>query len=139
MPTDCTWIRVDHRHAVLQLIAKADSTSRLIVATARLKTTGDDLVHQPTVDQHIDARIRGLDLDHPQEGTPVHAHRIQFNRSRPETPVPLYKLGGVLVILSCTQSEHHILAIRVRYFQHDLHCTAGIKTAAESAGQTCAF
>ncbi|MNN76619.1 hypothetical protein D3C81_1930170 [compost metagenome] len=59
-------IGMDHRHAVLQLIAKADRSAGLVVATAGLEATGDHLVHQPAIDHDIDARVGGLDLNHAQ-------------------------------------------------------------------------
>ncbi|MNN53909.1 hypothetical protein D3C81_1686970 [compost metagenome] len=38
-------VGMDHRHAVLQLIAKADGAAGLIVATTGLEAAGDHLIH----------------------------------------------------------------------------------------------
>src|SRR5438093_3517854 len=55
------------RHHILQLIAKTERTSRLIVAAARPETAREGLVQQPTVCQNIDRRIGCLHI-HCAEG-----------------------------------------------------------------------
>ncbi|MNR46199.1 hypothetical protein D3C85_1651360 [compost metagenome] len=85
---------MDHRHAVLQLIAKADGAAGLIVATAGLEATGDHLVHQPAIDHDIDARVGGLDLNHAQLRTPMLAYRLEFCGGCPQAAVLLNQVQG---------------------------------------------
>jgi hypothetical protein len=46
--------RQQHRHHVLQLIAEAEGSARLVVARPRPQTAADVLVNEPPVHQHVE-------------------------------------------------------------------------------------
>ena len=53
---------VDERRGVLELVSEAEGTAGLVVAAARPQAAGHRLVDQPAVDQHVQRRVRCLDL-----------------------------------------------------------------------------
>ncbi|MCY1394870.1 hypothetical protein D9M71_97980 [compost metagenome] len=80
---------MDHCHAVLQLIAKADGAAGLVVATAGLEATGDHLVHQPAICHDVDAWVGRLDLNHAKQRTPMLAYCLELHGGHPQASVLL--------------------------------------------------
>ncbi|MNP10505.1 hypothetical protein D3C76_1026580 [compost metagenome] len=130
-------IGMEHRHAVLQLIAKADGAAGLIVATAGLEATGDHLVHQPAIDHHIDARVGGLDLDHVQLRTPMLAYRFELRGGRGQAAVLMNQAQGGRRVPGCTEAEDHVLLFTAVEVQGHLDRRARIEAATGAARQAC--
>ena len=63
--------RMDERHDVLQLVAKAIGAAGLVERRARPDTTGQRLVEQPAVHQHVERAVRRLDLTAPSSSLPA--------------------------------------------------------------------
>src|SRR4051794_17175387 len=65
MPTGLLGCRVHERHHVLQLVAGAVGAARLIEARPSPEPTGEHLIDEPAIDEHIEGWIRRLDANRP--------------------------------------------------------------------------
>src|SRR5688572_9271002 len=70
-------LSVQQRHDVLQLIAEAERTARLVMAAARPEAARQRLVEEPAVYYQVEGAVRGLDLYRAQGALPVLLHRAQ--------------------------------------------------------------
>ena len=70
-------LRDRERHDVLELIAKAIRATRLIERRARPDATGERLIEQPAVEQHVHRPIRCRHLHRAEHVVPVLHHRAQ--------------------------------------------------------------
>ena len=66
-------LRGDQRHAVLQLVAEAVGTARLVERRARPDAAGQRLIQQPAVQHDIHRPVGGLHLDRAEHIVPVAA------------------------------------------------------------------
>ena len=61
---------IEERQHILQLVTEAIGSARLAEGRSSPNATGQILVEQPTVEQQIEGRFRGFDLDGGQEILP---------------------------------------------------------------------
>src|SRR5205807_284155 len=71
------WIRMHQSHRVLQLIAKAVSAARLVIAAACPKAAGERLIHEPAVGQHIKSRVGRVYLHRCKSVLPMLGHGFE--------------------------------------------------------------
>ncbi|MNL14928.1 hypothetical protein D3C87_1358900 [compost metagenome] len=83
------------RHDVLQLVAKAVGTTRLVVAAACPQPAGQRLVEQPAIGQRIHGRVRGVDAHDPQRVPPIPPDRLEFAAGRAQLAVLAHQLPDV--------------------------------------------
>ena len=126
---------MQHRQAVLQLVAKAKGAAGLVVAAARPEAAGDDLIHQPTIDQHVYGRIRGLHLHLAQGFLPMRAHRLQGAGGGADPAQALHQAGGGAGILLGAQAEDDFMAATIGQFEAGLDRPARVEPGANPPRQ----
>src|SRR4030095_7740625 len=70
---------VDERHCILQLVAKAEGSSRLVITAARPQAARHRLIDQPAVGQHIERRVRRIHLHGAKRALPVRVYGVPCN------------------------------------------------------------
>ena len=69
-------IRPNQRHGILQLVAKARSTARLVKACLGPQPTANGLVQEPAVDHGIQQRVGRFDRRGTQQAVPGALNRL---------------------------------------------------------------
>ena len=96
---------VDQGHHVLQLITETKGASRLVGRASRPQPTGQDLIEQPPVDEHIDRWVRGLHLHRAERVLPVLPDQIEGAAGGGGAVKAMDQVPGVLKVLSQTELE----------------------------------
>src|SRR3954447_17965157 len=68
---------VDDCHRILELVAEAECPTRLIEGGPAPHSTGEGLVHEPTVQHQVHRRVRRPDLDGPEDAIPERTDFLQ--------------------------------------------------------------
>ena len=127
-------VRVDERHHVLQLVAEAEGSPRLVVAAARPEAAGHRLVQQPTVGEHVKRRIGRLNLHGAERALPVRFHRVQRAMGGGRSPKALHQAARVSNIPTRAKAEGDFALLAIGKLERDLEGGAGIERRAHLAG-----
>ena len=134
-----TWLGIYERHHILQLIAKTERTSRLIVAAASPEAAREGLVQQPAVGQHIDRRIGCLDI-HCAEGLiPILPNRFERATCRHRSPKAMGQAVSVIDALPGAQREDDFSFLAFRQIEWNVDRSTGIQTGPHFAGKPRAY
>ena len=111
---------VHERHRVLQLVAEAERSARLVVAAARPEAAGDRLVEQPAVDEHVERRVGRAHL-HGTERRVASGARTAVERvgRRGRAAEALHQLLGLVGAAAHAEAEHDRVRLAVQ--QRDGH------------------
>ena len=126
---------VDERHHVLQLVAEAEGTARLIVAAACPDTTREGLVHQPAVGQHIDRRVGCFHLHRAERVIPVMPHCFERTARRQRSAEALHELAGLIGVAPDAEPEDDVAFLTVGQIKTHLDRGAGIQAGTHLAGK----
>jgi hypothetical protein len=119
---------VDERHHVLQLIAETEGPTRLVGSAARPKTARQSLVQEPSVDQHIERRIRCFHLNGAECVIPVLPHRLREPARSGRSPEAIRQVAGVIGVTSYAEREDDLTLFPVRYLEGHMDRCAGIQS-----------
>ncbi len=131
---------MDERHAVLQLVAEAEGTARLVVAAARPEPAGQGLIEQPAVGQDVERGVRGLHLHRAQGVRPMLADRFQLGPRGRGAATAMQKAAGVVRAAppDHAQPEDDGARLPMAQVEGRLERAAGIQRGTDLAGQTYA-
>ncbi len=121
------------RHHVLQLVAEAKSTSRLIISTARPQTARERLVEEPAVGEDVDRRIRSLHVHGAERVLPILPNRLDCAARRGSSEKAAHEATGVVGVSADAQLKGELAFFAVRQLEANLHGATGIQCGAHSA------
>src|SRR5437868_4892186 len=81
--------RVNECHRVLQLVAEAERSARLVIAAASPHPARERLIDEPAVRKRVECGIRCRDLDRSQSSLPVARDLLQRTPRTGRTPKPM--------------------------------------------------
>ena len=126
---------VHERHHVLQLVAKAERTARLVERRPPPEARGQQLVEQPAVGERIDCRIGSAHVDGAQDAVPM-AARGRERIVRGVASAPAEHAVARLVRGSAGAEPEHDLAFGPgREIDLDAKRGARIETGADASGE----
>jgi len=96
---------IEQGGGILQLIAEAESPTRLVERRAAPQPTAQGLIGQPAVDHQIERRRWSLDLHGAQPVSPEVLHLDQGLRRRTVGTVAVDQAVGVIPVICFTEQE----------------------------------
>ena len=119
--------------AVLQLIAEAEGAAGLVVAAACPEAAGQRLVEEPAIGQHVQGRIRRLDLHGAEGALPVLPHALERGARCAGLPQSLREFARAFDILPGAEAEDDLVLLPVRQVKGHLDRAARIERRPEPA------
>ena len=130
---------VHQGHRILQLVAEAIGSRRLIERCATPEPAGDDLIQQPVVDEGIDCWIGRLDLHHREPSLPSLPHCGAFPFRRLFPAELLHETLCLGHALCRAEREYDRLPFAFVEQHLHLHGGAGIVARPHTAGEPYAI
>ncbi|MCY1389218.1 hypothetical protein D9M71_40100 [compost metagenome] len=100
--------RMQHGHAVLQLVTEAVGAARLVKTATCQEARGNDLVQQPAVEHQIHCGLRCFYVHLAKGFAPVLAYGLQGCLGRARSEGVVQKAFGGFGVLLGTQAEHQL-------------------------------
>ena len=120
-------------HDVLQLIAKAERSARLIEATAPPETACQRLIYKPAVQQNVDRRIGRLDVHCTESPIPIFPHSLERN---PRCCGSIKSARQVIGFISASpgpEREYDFTLLAVFQIESNTHGRTRVETCAHSS------
>src|SRR5882672_355804 len=119
---------VDKRHHVLQLIAKTEGASRLVVSAACPQTARYGLIQEPAVGQDVEWLIGCFHLNGAERIFPILPYRIERASRGSRTPEAMHQVPGVIGASTYAEPEDDVTLLPVGQLKRNLDRGAGIQS-----------
>src|SRR6185503_20011907 len=104
-------------HGVLKLVAETERPARLVVSASRPQTAGKSLVHQPSVRQYVEGRVRRFHVHRSERMIPIPPNPFErFARSR-RTTKSLRQSACFRGVATRAEREHGLVFGAIREFE----------------------
>ena len=128
-------LAVDKRHRILQLVTEAVRATRLVEAAARPQPARERLVREPSVGEHVDCAIAGIDLHRVQRAPPVLPHTLERGPGRGRPALALHQSLCFAYVAADAHPEYQLARLARLEIECHMERRAGIHRGAGAVRQ----